>query len=520
MAHLVIPGELDVMGASLFGVPAIQIGFNKNLSWTHTVSKSARFVLYALQLAPKDPLKYKLGDKYVKMQHNKIEIEVKQPDGSFKTIEKDYYVTHFGPIVSDPGKGMGWDNNQAYALADSNQKNVWMTEQWLAINKSQSIGEMKSVIADIQGIPWVNTIAMARDGNVFYGDTARVPRLNNQMLKNCLASPQAEAIFKQTGMAILKSTDTDCDISSNGKITIFSLDEAPTITGTDHVANSNNSHWAPHLNRRLEGYSNLFGSEKSALTLRSRLGLLMLNELLEKREDINLDGLQSVLLNNRHFSSELLLKDLLSFCSLNNKDTELTQPCKVLSKWNGKADSNSVGTHLFREIIMTLEDEVGETKYFDVPFNEKDPLNTPHGLTKDNELVLTAVKKAIKFLRDKGIPLDAPLSDIQFVRRGDKKIPIHGGLGQVGVFNVIDGPVHPKEGYEVTHGSSFIMLVSMDNAGPVAKGVLTYSQATDETSPYYQDQTNLYAEKKMYYFPFKNEDINKHTVESYSITVD
>jgi acyl-homoserine-lactone acylase len=54
--HLTIPGQLDVMGSALPGLPVINIGFNRHLAWTHTVDTSSHFTLYRLQLDPQNPL--------------------------------------------------------------------------------------------------------------------------------------------------------------------------------------------------------------------------------------------------------------------------------------------------------------------------------------------------------------------------------------------------------------------------------------------------------------------------------
>src|SRR3546814_17165532 len=52
--HLTIPGKLDVMGAALPGLPVVNIGFTRDLAWSHTVNTSAPFTLYALTLDPAD----------------------------------------------------------------------------------------------------------------------------------------------------------------------------------------------------------------------------------------------------------------------------------------------------------------------------------------------------------------------------------------------------------------------------------------------------------------------------------
>src|SRR3546814_5270324 len=58
LAHLTIPGRFDIMGASLYGLPAVLIGFNDHFAWSHTVSTASRFTLYELTLNPLNPKQY------------------------------------------------------------------------------------------------------------------------------------------------------------------------------------------------------------------------------------------------------------------------------------------------------------------------------------------------------------------------------------------------------------------------------------------------------------------------------
>ena len=57
-SHLLIPGEVNVYGATLTGLPGVQIGFNDDIAWSHTVSSGHRFTLYRYDLDPADPTVY------------------------------------------------------------------------------------------------------------------------------------------------------------------------------------------------------------------------------------------------------------------------------------------------------------------------------------------------------------------------------------------------------------------------------------------------------------------------------
>ena len=54
-AHLTIPGEMDVAGATFIGVPLVVIGHTRGLAWSHTTSSAFRFTPFELQLVPGDP---------------------------------------------------------------------------------------------------------------------------------------------------------------------------------------------------------------------------------------------------------------------------------------------------------------------------------------------------------------------------------------------------------------------------------------------------------------------------------
>src|SRR3546814_8315794 len=109
-----------------------------------------------------------------------------------------------------------------------------------------------------------------------------------------------------------------------------------------------------------------------------------------------------------------------------------------ISYWNSYVCSSdrldSRGAHLFQRVA-----DNGGLKW-KVPYSDADPVHTPHTLDTADPEVLQALGMAVKSLNEDGIAFDAPLRELQFAKRPDGPIPVHGGSGQLGVFNVI-GPV-------------------------------------------------------------------------------
>ncbi len=78
--HVTVPGQMDVMGASLFGLPFLNIGFNKDVAWSHTVDTVNHFALYALALDPANPLRYIYDGQYRDMTTKTVTVQVLQAE--------------------------------------------------------------------------------------------------------------------------------------------------------------------------------------------------------------------------------------------------------------------------------------------------------------------------------------------------------------------------------------------------------------------------------------------------------
>ena len=106
------------------------------------------------------------------------------------------------------------------------------------------------------------------------------------------------------------------------------------------------------------------------------------------------------------------------------------------------------------------------------------------------------------------LAIDAPYGEQHFAVRNGVHIPVHGGVGADGILNMQQSRfVAAVGGYVPFHGTSYLQIVSFDERGPVAKGILTYSQSTNPASPHFGDQTAVHARKMLYDLPFHREDV-------------
>ena len=114
---------------------------------------------------------------------------------------------------------------------------------------------------------------------------------------------------------------------------------------------------------------------------------------------------------------------------------DVSEACPVLRAWDLHDNLDSRGAILFRRFASRALGAVpvaGTPGLFTTQFDSTDPVHTPRGLNIANPAVEQSFADAVSDLRNAGIPLDAPLRDWQYERRGSEKIPIHGGPGSVG----------------------------------------------------------------------------------------
>lgn len=515
-ARMTVPGVLDVTGAALGGVPIIQIGFNKNMSWTHTVSTGRRFTFFELSLKPGDPLTYLVDGLEKRMEAVDVNVPV-LVNGALGNVSRRLYRTDFGPILVIPGAGLGWSNARAYAFGDVNISNNRIVRSWLDLGQAKTVRQARDVLARNLGIPWVNTVAADSTGEVMYADLSTMPNVDAAHIARCLPSPGAAALLRAADLLVLRGSSRDCAWRNDGSAAapgIVPASQLPVAIRTDYVINSNDSYWLANPAITWSGISPMAGPVGVPQRLRTRATLTMIERRLTGTDGLpgrqfTAAHLQSLLFNSDNFAANIVLDDLLtlragypSVTLPDGTNVPLGAAWDALARWDRRSATDSRGAHLFREfwrqarLIPNLHR---------IAFTPQDPVHTPSGLNTDDAAVraalLQALGRAAQLWQTVGIAANAPLGSVQYVWSGMRKVAVPGGEEFEGVLNKLESRLSGIGHYQPYFGTSYVQCISHRPHGLAAEGILSYSQSTDPRSPYYLDQLPAFSRGQLFKLP-------------------
>jgi acyl-homoserine-lactone acylase len=547
--HTTIPGHLNVMGGSLMGLPgAVNIGFNENVAWTHTFSTAEHFVVYQLALDTSDSsnLTHSVDGQKRTIYKKEFSIDVAVAPGQTIKLKKNSYSTNYGPMIVVPGN-FGWeDGGSAFAIKDANLPNYDIFDHWLAMNLSTNMTEFKQAFKDYDGVIFNNTMAASKEGEVFYIDDSTVPGLTSTAITALTTNPVLVQTKELAGFTVLPGFASAFDFNLP-----VPYESAPKYEGTDYVQNSNDSFWLTNLENPITDVSPLYGKVGNEQSLRSRMAHKLLSDAAGSDARFNPMEVEEALLGNRNYLSEAILPELLSICQANREESvdigsaivDIAAGCDALAAWDSKMNIESVGAHVFREFAF----QFARNPQWAVAYDVSDAVNTPRGLV-DNNTTVEQLAVAIDKIQRAGIELDATLGEVQFVEKSTangeasgERFPWGGAHNVEGGFNVFNSstgnngteiPRHTypmmdsssilsaeAKGYHIAYGSSWMFIANFTEDGPVARGLLSYSQSHNPESEQSDDQTRLYStQPQLRPLHFSEADIAANLIKEMNIS--
>ncbi|NUZ11437.1 penicillin acylase family protein [Pseudoalteromonas sp. McH1-7] len=531
--HANIPGQLDVMGASLLGFPAaVNIGFNHNIAWSHTYSASTQSVIYRLTLDATDPLKYVVDGETKQIAVKDIAIEVLSDSGEIYRLHKPVYKAEGGMLVEIP-KVLEWSEQHAYVLKNTNINSFAAIDHWLALNKAQTLAEFQQTFKDHNGLMFNNVIYTDKDGQAFYIDAANVPDLPPIALQYLNDNAQAKQYFAKFRVPVLPGDSAAYYYQQS-----VPYEAKPKLTRTDYVQNANDSYWLANASAPIAKVSPLYGQHSVLQSRRTRHSLAKVSHPVGADNKFSADEVATILLSNTALITPII-DDVIAACkqgwqrktiTIDEQSIALAPSCAALQKWDGHFNQTSIAAHLVREFVARVNDR----EDFEVSFDARDPVNTPRNIRID-EALFKELAIAGEIIRHAGFTLEASLGELQFFEQHGQRFAWQGNMNVEGGLNVfatqnrldqtIFAPVATpsvttpynnrplwsglsQRGYELHFGSSWMMVVDFEQTGVKAQGLLTYSQSQHPDAENSNDQTRHYSEQnKLVTLPFEAADI-------------
>jgi len=211
-----------------------------------------------------------------------------------------------------------------------------------------------------------------------------------------------------------------------------------------------------------------------------------------------------MVMDNEVYLAGQVMPDLLTFCAKHlGADAAALQPlCTSLKNWDQRANLDSgVGLVHFINLMQHLQPL---PEAWRVAFDPAHPLTTPSGLAIDRAPVAKALREAM-------LASSAEVGKLGETRWGDIQVsgqtPIHGGPQELGIYNAMQTVPRADGKREVVSGTSYLQIVTFDDKGPNAVGVLAFSESSNPASAYSKDQTQAFSEKKLRPLPFTEAQI-------------
>ena len=460
-AQLSAPG-VDVTGATLIGIPVIAIGFNDRLGWSHTVNTIDAFDVYRLTLSGDG---YRFDGRVRAFETERQSLKVRQPDGTVREEPLVIRRSEHGPVVR-------MDDGTALAVATPELGQGGVLRQWWDMGRARSLAEFEEALRRLQ-LSMFNVVYADRDGHVLYLFNGRVP-----------VRPSGDFAFWQKAVR----GDTSALLWRH----ILPYDRLPRIVDppSGFVQNSNSPPWFATVPSPLDPGRFPAWLAPRFVNFREQRGLRMLLA----DSSITFDELLAMRHSNRMELADRLLDDLIPAARSSGRPLA-AQAADVLERWDRTADAGSRGGVLFAIWALTSFNQIpDDPRGFAVPWSAYRPVATPDGLA-DPRAAVAALERVAGMVQARFGALDVPWGEANVLAEG---IPGNGAPGDpLGVFHVI-GYAQTQQGpFRAAAGDTYVAAVEFTPAGPRARAVLSYGNASQPGSKHAGDQLRLIAAREM-----------------------
>jgi len=473
-AHLNSEEGLNILGANFPGGVSLMIGANENIGWGHTLNYPDLSDVYKLTMHPKQKLKYWFDGNWEILEERKIKLKIKV-FGFFKIpVTKTFYWSKYGTTLKT--------KSGVYALRFPSNMDIRSAEQWYRMNKANSFEDFKEAL-NMQALPGINIVYADKADNIYYLCNGLFPYRN------------PEYDWKKVLPGDTSATLWDAKFHP--------IDDLPQVLNpqSGYLINTNNTPFnctGPGDNLNPDDFDITMGflTDDNNRSLRY-------HDLISKYEKLSYADWKKIKYdisfgNPTHNNFLIGIEKILSLDP--EKYPEISKPIRILNSWDRKADIKSEGASIIVLCIKNIVDQLFEQG------------KLPGVAILSDELVVSAVDFAQKYLMKHYKTVHVPLGDIQRHIRGDVSLPVAGAPDVLAALGI---DYHDKGVLKAIHGDSYIELVRFSENGVEIETVNCYGSSNKEGSPHYTDQMELYVNQQTKKMTLDKDVIFKEAVRIY-----
>lgn len=470
-AQLVAPG-INAYGASLVGIPVLNIAFNDHLGWTHTVNTHDGWDAYELSLTGKG---YRFDGRVKPLVTRTHKLKVKQDNGTWREALLQIQTSIHGPVV-------GHKSGKAIALRVAGLDQAQVLEQWWEMARAQNLKQFEAALQRLE-LPTFTVMYADRAGHILHLFNGQVP------VRTAGSFEDWQGI--QPG-------DTTATLWNH----TYPYQDLPRILdpASGWLQNANDPPWTTTFPTVLSpnDYPPTL-APRGPMSFRAQRSA----QMLMSDPKISFEELIEYKHSTRMALADRILDDLLT--AAREQGSPLAQKAaEVLAHWDRQAEAESRGALLFATWAeMTNLDEL-----FAVPWRETAPLTTPSGLADPAAAVALLEKAAIQVKSTYG-SLDVPWGEAFRLRLGDLDLPASGAEGWLGVFRTLNFIPDQAQDFRAIGGDSFVAAIEFSQ--PIrAKTLTSYGNSSQPRLTQSHEQLKHFAAQELHPVWRSRSEIKQH----------
>ncbi len=449
-------GDLNFYGFSIIGTPFMVLGHTNTFSIAATTGGPDCADIYEEKINPDNPRQYFYDGDWREIRTQKIEIEVRGPEGRKKearTIER----THHGPIVKRL-------ENRAFVAKTAYDEQVGFVDQLLKIILSQNLGEFLQALGENQILPQ-NIMYADIHGNTYYIRGGRVP-----------VRPEGYRWDRPVPGWTSKS-------EWQGIHPLSDLVQIPN-PGVGYMQNCNISPGTmmPNSPLQAEHYASyIYNSPPNRTNARGQRAL----QLLGAHKGLTLDdafkiAVDTYVIEAPHWQQALNE----AYKAHTGPFAHLQEAVEILSTWNGYMDIDSPGATLFRFWMRAC-------KNVKVPTERIRKGESLAGVAQRN--LLKTLDKAVSDLKSRTQSINVPWGDLHRAGRAGETWPVAGSASDgISTLRAVNSSAPNDKGiFQVKGGQFCTTIVLLKPEGIVSYSATPYGQSNHTDSPHFTDQGHL-----------------------------